>query len=1682
MWKNIRKKILAVLMGTGALVICILAGILGDMSDNLVSYAADSDIPVTSGSSFDVFIDENNDINIITNDQIKTGSIYYRTIGFSISRGQFNPSAKKLANAESTEYFNVTLQDMTKETKRYGTREINCFKYPFASCLSKMSAEWQQEIQDAQERGMTAYIRFDAFMVVYKGTAMLSHLYVNTPPYGPYDDETLDRNPKELQNAYGWSAGSNTGIKTHYHRWLPISSSAIITEPILTDWHVTKQTSGGPGTGIGTSSLTYYGDYTGDPEYAGGNANLEGYNTALGIPSTKTVTGYAESSPWFGNLDVWARLVTHQYSKTDTYTWKVSEGVEYDGSPIKDAGTIQKKLKDAVDTMEEDRDDEEDRIKPLLADKHDTPINEIFHYYFYAKYVDDANKTVDEVVIGRKNPTVSDHTYSANGYSYIPKWQYGWSWTTFDGYEQMLIQTGVDEDGNPQYDNVDDPSRPIYTNHEITWSDHTNPSPKPSGDNIVSGPSAEYTNGRLVYCEYKLTAIDAREYFDDNYNYNGDKYVQAYAAFEYIDPFKTNFYDLNSVTLYNDVYGTMTFPQVVDTEMDAQKGSIKTNSTVTFDAWLETAASAGTVDSKLIATTDYIKWAEIEDEEKGKLEKSYDDDSNEVKKFISDNTKSLNDYIYVKNPIDNGPEDGIYLGNNAAGGYGIVTGCDFRDAETLSGYESLGKIDPILSGTGSVVTGDNVYTSEDNSSKYWYLCVHSAGGNEEKANAYTSDNQSKLNGVIKVWEKLEYQTQNIEPETANGEHSTGMSTLYVQEIIGPATATSVMQYVDQVTDGHLYSDSFGESGSQNWSTSSRWGGLMGSSEGGMDADGNILAGPGSTPSVDGSSTGDVSFIVDPVQIHTPIMSPGTIVNSDGDETTRESGSTTRNSDGSTSPASDTSLYNDVSKTNTSQLRLDKYYYIKWQDLSDVGTTHRQDAATPEYGGYASQTDDSSTEGLEEDQFTKAKYFKFPFEVMYDGKYYKANQWIEVKNPNSYDEDGDAADNAEGYLRDANPETASATADKPGELTSENHWVLTPFYIPSWAAEGLYEDIENANPYDPQDLTTCAQLRVDAINVSETDTSGNTVYRADEVQELANTYYNISSSTYDDGAAYVAQYNYPVQLSGWIYDFTITGISDIDNFGTNTWNATGEDAAGTQDTDAYFSNSIASDYAYSFTAHMQDKKSGLLNRFGLPGIRYLKDGSINMNWDQVNTVALVGAWAKNGTVYSGKSNSWPSKGTVVKGTTFAFTLKTMSNMWNFNGKDSISITPTFTYHKYDAASNTWMERTNEQLKIYYDESDSNMFIPYGSSKDLNIINSAALGETQFDQSYYTAEDTVSGKTFGDWIWYNTYNYNLNKGLIPAAMTLSGFKSKCETDPESLLNDGAYTPELWLSEKVDEYCLSAINIPERMRLLSGEADQLMSNNLGTSSSSRSRIATDSNFVTPKTYVGSTYGKEYTTSFNSSNELVLNQGTPTITIYENSGKEEKDITMDDKFRYSIQSWYAKYYVPQELYVIDLTEHPEFRDFDDPLSPYHSMVNADGSVQMPDGNRYWDYMEYYVNQKYLEGSSVGEDDEVFLRDGYLAVNFDIIAIKNGEEHLVYSGGNVGTSGANTAENEEEIHDNTDNDVWKNEGNPEIPDDIDPPSTNTEEGVPTDNGDVVIIKLDEKFKDRFNAAIFNIN
>ncbi|MCR5238241.1 MAG: hypothetical protein K6E34_13675 [Lachnospiraceae bacterium] len=173
-------------------------------------------------SGWDVFVDANGDVNVITNDKKKTSSIYYRTIGFTISRGKFNPSMKKLHSGASTDNFTVLIDSMAVDTSTEGGREINAFKLPYAtmkSLIGGCSGEWLQEIEDAEKFGGTAYVRFDCIMIIYHGTATDGYRYMNDPPRGPNDDEATDLNPNEIQGAEAWSAGASTGF-------IPVRSSA----------------------------------------------------------------------------------------------------------------------------------------------------------------------------------------------------------------------------------------------------------------------------------------------------------------------------------------------------------------------------------------------------------------------------------------------------------------------------------------------------------------------------------------------------------------------------------------------------------------------------------------------------------------------------------------------------------------------------------------------------------------------------------------------------------------------------------------------------------------------------------------------------------------------------------------------------------------------------------------------------------------------------------------------------------------------------------------------------------------------------------------------------------------------------------------------------------------------------------------------------------------------------------------------------------------------------------------------------------------------------------------------------------------------------------------------------------------------------------------------------------------
>ncbi len=612
-------------------------------------------------------------------------------------------------------------------------------------------------------------------------------------------------------------------------------------------------------------------------------------------------------------------------------------------------------------------------------------------------------------------------------------------------------------------------------------------------------------------------------------------------------------------------------------------------------------------------------------------------------------------------------------------------------------------------------------------------------------------------------------------------------------------------------------------------------------------------------------------IYEPVFVHTPVISPVVITDKDGHEIP----------DGGKDRTELVGENPDV----WYQLRLDTEYVMHWDSMK-----HR------EILGYG----DSGESPSKYDKYTENKWMKFPFEVLYDGVYYELQadnytNWIKIKKPADW--------------RD----------------TTDNHWIDTPIYIPSYAREMGEAGNEGSIFY-----------KVEAINVD-----GDLAEHYAEEEEKGNIWFDLVLA--DDGAKYVATYEIPIQLSGWIYDFTITGTNNGSLYA-------GESELG--------SNEL------SFVMSKNEKKIGKKNRFGEDNIRYLLDGTLTGSWPELNTITLT----------DGKSKQFAKQGALWKGQTFSFEIKTIANLWN--SSDKVDIVPTFTY-----VDNSGNKVDSDNIKVFYHNPDgSGPYIEYGTSRDTLSSNwsSTSIGTKMQEGAYYTSDmtDTENGGTarkyhFGDWSSFTAEQYNKNYGLTGA---------------------NELTSEKVLRRTSKSYCLSHIVLGQQLRLFSGEWEQLSWNT-----------------------------QETPTEFENVKRYSDLDGDDVV----DTDWEAEDT---ERFRYSMQTWYGQFYVPSDLFIVDLNKHPGFD-----MERY--MTTANG------------------------GLGIQEDDPVFEKSGYLIVNFDIRTYKLGKAHLRYSGGAAGGN------------------MWETEGFNTAPLTDDPtPIAGFEEG------DVVVIDLEKSVKDKYSPGIFGVN
>ena len=316
----------------------------------------------------------------------------------------------------------------------------------------------------------------------------------------------------------------------------------------------------------------------------------------------------------------------------------------------------------------------------------------------------------------------------------------------------------------------------------------------------------------------------------------------------------------------------------------------------------------------------------------------------------------------------------------------------------------------------------------------------------------------------------------------------------------------------------------------------------------------------------------------------------------------------------------------------------------------------------------------------QERYVKTKMLRFPFAVYYDGIYYKLGE-------DGYTE----------WIEVKTPDAYDALWDDNADKSiyeSNNHWQMAPIYIPAWAEETALEG-------DTQTIS----LKIIDKNDNEFEC------------------------------------NVSVQLSGIIYGFTITGISDVGQY--------------------YGFDIDKAFYEMDFSAACKKLEwiVGARNRFGNYAYRYLLDGSISKNIKDYQTLP-IGQGSGNGT-----DLAKTGQGEMAKGTAFNYILRTIAGL---NGADDyIEITPKF---KYIMSDGTVVP--DENLMIIYNidgtyqivgsDNERELFERYvtacnnGTESYSNMV-APAIGDLRFKDAYYDTEDTTEYH-FGDWLTYTAEQLN------------------------------------------------------------------------------------------------------------------------------------------------------------------------------------------------------------------------------------------------------------------------------------------------------------------------------------
>lgn len=456
---------------------------------------------------------------------------------------------------------------------------------------------------------------------------------------------------------------------------------------------------------------------------------------------------------------------------------------------------------------------------------------------------------------------------------------------------------------------------------------------------------------------------------------------------------------------------------------------------------------------------------------------------------------------------------------------------------------------------------------------------------------------------------------------------------------------------------------------------------------------------------------------EPVVVHTPVISPVSIY--EGKNTgTGSRNDTTKKATGATQLVNTPPTEVDGMALYT--MRLDKTYTIKFDpykwlseearsgNMSESQITDMMGHTGFDLSGYGESGDPSKY-----DDFVQLKQVRFPFDVA----------WIDQ----SSGEEHYVFTKEDGYTDWV-------------DIRSNDNYTIS-FYIPSWSKESTTKFGSSLNDYYK------IQFRVEAYNTGSNKNA---------TEDTMNSHLS----------NYVATYDVPVNLSGWMYGFQIVGTNDKDMFD-------GYQKGASESTD------------FPFCISKQEKKSGTKNRVGGNSVRYTLDGTITKNWNKKNITPMS----------AGSSLVYDKMGALWKGTTFSYSFKTIANLGDDN--DTVSIKPQLRY--YDKSLTL-----HPDVAIYYTDS-SGKFIEYGSDRDTANQKTVVLSNRQFDGSWYQG----------------------SKFLEDAGLSQSALGYSLPDDLKYTADSLGVTTDKFLNTKNKSYCLSNIRLDKNLRILSGHEEELERN---------------------------------------------------------------------------------------------------------------------------------------------------------------------------------------------------------------------------------------------------------------